>query len=159
MGALIAVKAQTSSLWLENVHCPLVKTVSSAAAIEISTDTFSWKVNMFCHSLNIAQVSLCFRLTSRSVLIAQQNKIFPIYVHRVGKNKRLFFPWLSSHTGFQSVHQRAELYCHCITVTASLLFQLPDRSQTHDIVTSNLHHIQASVPHHPILSLSFHIPD
>lgn len=91
MGMLISVrgKAQTGLLWLENVHCPLVKTQLCCKRNSQGIH-FSWKVNIFCHSIIIAQVSCCFRRTSQCAHRTTQPDL--IYVHRAGEKNSFFSP-------------------------------------------------------------------
>lgn len=108
--------------------------------------------------MNVAQVSRCFRLTSQRECAHRTTEPNLSYLCTQGMEKKTSFFSLGSAVILDFSHFIRMLNSAVsIAVTASLVFQLHDRSQTHDTVTSNLHRVPASVPHRPFLSLSFHI--
>lgn len=97
----------------------------SSAAEKQPRIHFSWKVNIFCPSIIIAQVSCCFRLTSQYAHRTTQSDLS--YLCTQGMKKTSFFFSLGSAVILDFSHFMSMPNCHCIAVTVSLVFQLPGR--------------------------------
>lgn len=81
---------------------------------------FSWKVNTFCHSIIIAQVSCCFRLTSQCAHRTTQPDLSYLCTQGREKNTAFFFFPLGSAVILDFSHFMSMLNCAVIV----LLWQL-----------------------------------
>lgn len=92
MGMLISVRGKSTNWFAVTRKCTLPSCENTALLQEKQPRIhFSWKVNIFCHSIIIAQVSCCFRLTSPCAHRATQPDLSYLCTQGRGKNS-FFFP-------------------------------------------------------------------